>query len=43
MAVKLKWEVESCINDFFTRLVVTYCVFELKVKESSFSAFMLNL
>ena len=37
MAVKLKWEVELCINDFLTRLVVTLCVFEFIVNGSSSS------
>ena len=37
MAVKLKWELESYINDILTRLVVTYCVFEYIVNGSSSS------
>ena len=35
MAVKLKWELKSCINDFLTRLALTYCVFEVTVNGSS--------
>ena len=37
MAVKLKWELESCIKYFLTRLVVTYCVFKFIANESSSS------
>ena len=35
MAVKLQWELASFINVFLTRLVATYCAFELIVIESS--------
>ena len=37
MAVKLQWELASCINVVLSRLVVTYCVFELIVNGPSSS------